>query len=150
MPIRIPGLRRDYEYRVSDGAIRNGSHNIIKDQFDGERVYVTLESDDGDREHWCKRGVIALAHLGRPQWRCWVCTRIVDVHIAVMHHNGDLLDFTPRNLAYLTNPDQTRAHELQCLEALMSAPPVVRAPRSGFRVLGDRLIERPHRYPMAA
>lgn len=148
--MRIPGLRGDYEYRLTDGKIRNGSHHILQDFIDGDRVYVTLESDDGEREHWNKRAVIAQAHLGPPKWHCWVCTRAVDVQIVIWHRNGDLLDCTPDNLAYLTNTNHTRAHELQCLEALMSTPPVARAPRAGFGVLGDRLIERRPRYSMAA
>jgi hypothetical protein len=151
LPIKIPGIRPDfYEYRLTDSKIRNGSHNNIKDQIDGEHVYVTLESDDGEREQWNKREVIALAHRGPPEWRCWVCTQAIDVQIVILHRNGDLLDCAPDNLAYLANPDHARAHELQCLEVLMSLPPVARAPRSGFRVLGDRLVERPRRYSLAA
>ncbi|TAM63548.1 hypothetical protein [Mycobacterium sp.] len=150
LPLRIPGYRPDYQYRFTDGAIRNGSRNIIQDTIDGDFVYVTLESYWGERDYVSKGEVLARAHLGPRLWRCWVCDKHVDIPIDIVHLNGISTDNTPANLAYKIVEHEARKHELRCLEALMSARPVARAPRSGFRVSGYRLIERPARYSLAA
>jgi hypothetical protein len=133
LPFSIPGVRPGYEYRRTDGAIRNGSHNILKDHFDGVHVWVTLESPHGNRTLWNKREVIARAHLGLPEWRCWVCSKAIDIDIHPVQANGDPLDHSPTNIVYDMDLEAARQHELGCLEALMSARPHG-TPRPGIRL----------------
>lgn len=149
LPLNYPGYP-GYEYRLTDGAIRNDSRNIIQDIISGDFVFVSLKGCWGEREYLSKGEVIARAHLGPRLWRCWVCDKNIDIPIDIVHVNGDATDCAPANLAYQTVEHEARAHELRCLEALMSARPVRLAPRCGFHTRGSRNIERPGRYSMAA
>lgn len=149
LPLKYPGYP-GYEYRLTDGAIRNGSRNIIQDIISGDFVFVSLKACWGERDYLSKGEVIARSHLGPRLWHCWVCDKHIDIAIDIVHLNGDATDCSPANLAYQIVESEARKHELRCLEALMSARPVPRAPRSGFSTPGSRNIDRPGRYSLVA
>lgn len=123
VPLNHPGIRRDYERRITDNAIRNGSHNIIKDRLDGEHVYIDLESTHGERQTWDKAAVIARVLLGPPVWRCKVCGKPPDVGIKILYLNGHVGDFSEGNIGYRLNLIEAGAHVRRCWERVVCEYP---------------------------
>lgn len=115
---------------MTDGAIRNGSRNILADYLDGDDVYVKVEAFDGRREKLLKKDLIALAVFGPlPQYDCSVCGRQFPCPMQVVQLNGDRTDTSPANLkcVYVPKKAATRRHEFECLDDLMNEPSRLRS-----------------------
>jgi hypothetical protein len=128
LPLKLQILRQDYEYRTTDGAIRNGSRNILADYLDGDDVYVKVEAFDGRREKLLKKDLIALAIFGPPpQYGCPVCGREFPCPMQVEQLNGDRRDTSPENLKCVYVSGAAQEHEFDCLDELMHGPSRLRS-----------------------
>jgi hypothetical protein len=115
-----------YEYRVTDGAIRNGSSRTLLTEFlNGDELCVKVKLAQGGRVIAAVKELIALEVYGpAPRFTCPVCGDVImSVRSRVEHLNGDKRDSSPTNLKYVSDRDAERLHEILCLEELMMQPP---------------------------
>jgi hypothetical protein len=111
--LRVRFLRPGYEFRSTDGAIRNHCRHVLTDHWEDMDLVVAVETFHGLRLKLPRKDLIARSCYGPPpRPRCPYCG--LRSSWATVQINGQRTDCRPENLAYVP------VHEhLLCLANIM-------------------------------